>query len=122
MKTDRFLQMILIGIALWVVSVIARGGLIAGVQQVEDEGGTRFGQAWRAGRKRFWSLFGIGILAGLPSFLIMMASLAVLLAACSSPPAPTATAPEPQRRCQRSRRRHGPAADATPVARSIRRH
>lgn len=69
---------ILIGIALWVVSVIARGGLIAGVQQVEDEGGTRFGQAWRAGRKRFWSLFGIGILAGLPSFLIMMASLAVL--------------------------------------------
>lgn len=68
---------VLIGIAIWVVSVIARGGLIAGVQQVEDEGDTKFGQAWRVGRKRFWSLFGINILAGLPSFLIMMAAIVV---------------------------------------------
>jgi hypothetical protein len=30
----------IIAIALWVVSVIARGGLIAGVQQVEDQGST----------------------------------------------------------------------------------
>jgi hypothetical protein len=63
---------ILIGIALWVVSVIARGGLIAGVQQVEDEGGTKFGQAWRVGRKRFWTLFGINVLVAVPVILMWL--------------------------------------------------
>ena len=41
---------LIIGIAIWVVSVIARGGLIAGVQQVEEQEHTSFGLAWRAGR------------------------------------------------------------------------
>jgi hypothetical protein len=57
---------LLIGIAVWVISIIARGGLIAGVQQVEVEGATSFGQAWRAGARRFWTLLGISILAALP--------------------------------------------------------
>jgi len=34
----------LIGIALWVVSIIASGGLVAGVQQVEEEESTAFGR------------------------------------------------------------------------------
>jgi hypothetical protein len=68
---------ILIGIALWVASVIARGGLIAGVQQVEDEGSTSFGRAWRVGVKRFWTLLGIGILAALP--LILLGLVAVVM-------------------------------------------
>ena len=59
-----------IAIALWVVSIIARGGLIAGVQQVEDEGETGFRQAWRVGRSRFWRLLGIGFLASLPMIII----------------------------------------------------
>ena len=63
---------ILIGIALWVVSTIARGGLIAGVQQAEDEGSTGFGRAWRVGVKRFWTLFGIQILAALPVILMWL--------------------------------------------------
>ena len=64
---------ILIGIALWVISTIARGGLIAGVQQVEDEGSTSFGRAWRVGVKRFWTLFGITVLTGLPVLLMWLA-------------------------------------------------
>jgi hypothetical protein len=63
---------ILIGIALWVISVIARGGLIAGVQQVEEEGTTRFGQAWRVGVKRFWTLFGISVLTFLPMIVLVL--------------------------------------------------
>ncbi len=69
---------IIIGIALWVVSVIARGGLIAGVQQVEEEGDTSFGRAWRAGAHRFWTLFGIGILAAIPMIIAVFLGIAVL--------------------------------------------
>jgi len=71
---------ILIAIALWVVSVIARGGLIAAVQQVEEEGSTSFGRAWRAGAKRFWTLFGIGILAVVPLIVVWLISAGVLVA------------------------------------------
>jgi hypothetical protein len=71
---------LLIGIALWVVSIIARGGLIAGVQQVEDEGSTGFRQAWRVGVKRFWTLFGISILTAIPIFILVVAGIAALVA------------------------------------------
>jgi hypothetical protein len=71
---------VIIGIAIWVVSVIARGGLIAGVQQVEDEGSTSFGSAWRAGAKRFWTLFGISILASIPFIILFLAGIVVLVA------------------------------------------
>ncbi len=70
---------LIIAIAVWVVSTIARGGLIAGVQQVEDEGNTGFGQAWRVGARRFWTLFGIGILAGLPTFILVFAGVGTLV-------------------------------------------
>ena len=70
---------IIIGIAIWVVSVIARGGLIAGVQQVEDEGQTTFGSAWRAGARRFWTLFGISILAAIPLIILAVVGIIVLI-------------------------------------------
>ena len=69
---------ILLGIALWVAGIIARGGLITGVQQVEDDGSTTFGAAWRAGVHRFWTLFGISILTGLPAFIAIIAGLVIL--------------------------------------------
>ncbi len=69
---------ILIAIAVWVVSVIARGGLIAGVQQVEDESSTRFGQAWRVGAQRFWTLFGISVLTALPTLIMVLIGITVL--------------------------------------------
>jgi hypothetical protein len=69
---------ILIGIALWVISVIARGGLIAGVQQVEDEGQTTFGSAWRVGVHRFWTLFGISVLAALPIIVLVVVGIVVM--------------------------------------------
>ena len=71
---------IIIGIAIWVVSVIARGGLIAGVQQVEEEEHTSFGLAWRAGAKRFWTLFGISILAAIPLIILAVVGVIALIA------------------------------------------
>ncbi len=72
---------LLIGIALWVLSVIGRGALIGGVQQVEEEGSTDLGRAWRAGASRFWTLFGIGILTGLPILIMVF----VVIAAFAGP-------------------------------------
>jgi hypothetical protein len=70
---------VIIAIALWVVSVIARGGLIAGVQQVEEQEHTSFGLAWRAGARRFWTLFGIGILTAIPMIILVVAAIVVLV-------------------------------------------
>ena len=70
---------VILAIALWVVSVIARGGLIAGVEQVEEEGSTRFGQACRASVKRFWTLFGLSILTALPVFILVMIGIGVMI-------------------------------------------
>ena len=71
---------LLIGIALWVISTIARGGLIAGVQQVEDEGSTSFLTAWRVGRKRAWTLLGLSILAALPMIVAVLLLVITLVA------------------------------------------
>ena len=62
-------------IALWVVSTIARGALVAGVQQVEDEGATSFGGAWHVGVQRFWTLFGISVLTGIPVLILVFLGL-----------------------------------------------
>jgi hypothetical protein len=70
---------ILIASAIWVISVMARGGLIAGVQQVEEEGETNFLDAWRVGRDRFWTLFGISILAFVPAFVLIVIGVGVLI-------------------------------------------
>jgi hypothetical protein len=69
---------VLVAIALAIVSVIARGALIAGVQDVEEVGSTSFGRAWSAGRRRFWTLLGISILAALPVNLLGLVGAAVL--------------------------------------------
>lgn len=68
----------LIFIVLWVVSIIARGGLIGAVDQIEREGNVTFGQAWRMGAAKFWRLLGINILLALP-ILIVGIIVAVLI-------------------------------------------
>ncbi len=63
---------VFLAIALWVVSVIARGGLIAGVKQIVEKGETDFGSAWGEGASRFWSLFGIGVLMLIAFWLVAL--------------------------------------------------
>lgn len=62
--------LLLISIVLWVVSIIARGGLISAVDQIEREGSTTFGQSWRKGASKFWSLLGLNILLALPLIIV----------------------------------------------------
>ena len=67
----------ILAIVVWVVSIISRGALIAGVMQVEIEGKTSFRQAWGAGLRRFWTLFGLSFLAALPILVLVIVGLVV---------------------------------------------
>jgi len=62
---------IVIGIALWAVSTIARGGLIAGASAVDSGVSSGFAQAWSAGWRKGWRLLGIGILPAIPGFILI---------------------------------------------------
>jgi hypothetical protein len=66
---------VVVGIALWIVSTIARGGLIAGVSAIDGGGASSFAQAWRAGWEKGWRLLGIGILPAIPGFILLIAGL-----------------------------------------------
>ncbi len=64
-----------LAIIIWIVSIIARGALIAGVAQVEDEEQTSFRRAWDVGFRRFWTLFGLSVLAALPILILVLAGM-----------------------------------------------
>jgi hypothetical protein len=70
---------LIVGIALWVLSVIGRGALIGGVQQVEEEGYTDLRRAWRVGVSRFWTLFGLSFLTGLPVLILALLVVAAFV-------------------------------------------
>lgn len=66
---------VLIGVSLWALSTIARGGLIAGVNSIETGEKSSFGQAWSAGWQKAWTLLGIGILPGIPGLLLFLVAV-----------------------------------------------
>ncbi len=63
---------LVIGLLIWAVSTIARGGLVAGVDTVESGGKSSFSQAWRAGWQRVWSLLGISLLPAIPVLMLLV--------------------------------------------------
>jgi len=66
---------LVIGIVVWVVSTVSRGGLIASVDDIESGQKSSFRQAWSAGWERVWTLLGIGILPAIPAFILGLAGL-----------------------------------------------
>jgi hypothetical protein len=66
---------VVVGIALWVVATIARGGLIAGASTIDGGGASSFGAAWNAGWRKGWRLLGIGILPAIPGLIMLIAGL-----------------------------------------------
>jgi len=67
-------------VVLYIVGTIARGGLIAGVDALEKGEKTSLGQAWSAGRRRGWTLIGIGILPAIPALTGLLLGLAGMAA------------------------------------------
>ena len=72
------LLLVALGIIWSVLSIAARGGLIAGVNEVEEGRTPRLGALWSAGFGRFWTLVGLGLLLNLPVFVVALLMVAVM--------------------------------------------
>jgi hypothetical protein len=66
---------IIVGIVLWVISTIARGGLIASVDTIESGEKSSLRQAWSAGWQKASTLLGIGILPAIPGLILFVVGL-----------------------------------------------
>ena len=73
------LFLFVLGLVLYVIGLIARGGLIKGVQLIEAEGKTSFKPAWSAGVAKFWSMLGLTLLLFLPFIIIGIIALIVIV-------------------------------------------
>ncbi len=60
----------IIGIVLWLLSVAARGGLIDGVNRIDDGETVTLGEAFSAGTSAIWRLIGVYFLAYLPIIIV----------------------------------------------------
>lgn len=65
-----FILAIVIGI--WALGVVARGGLIFGVDTISREQPTTFAKSFQAGRKKGWRLIGIGLLPAIPILALIV--------------------------------------------------
>ena len=66
-------------VALWVLSTLARGGLVAGAGAADRGEPTSLGQAWRTGWSRGWTLLGIGLIPALVGLVpLLLGVLGVL--------------------------------------------
>jgi hypothetical protein len=66
---------IVVGLILWVVSTVARGGLIAGVSAIDAGASSTLGEAWQAGWRKGWRLLGIGVLPAIPALILVIVGL-----------------------------------------------
>jgi hypothetical protein len=66
-----------LGVTLWLISTLARGGLIASVDDIEEEGSSNFTQAFNAGWLKAGRLVGIALLPGIPEAVLFGAVIVV---------------------------------------------
>mgnify|MGYP006921585503 CR=1 FL=1 len=60
-----------IGLILWVVGLVARGGLITAVYKISNGKQMTLGQAFSAGTERIWSLIGMNLLLAIPTIIFI---------------------------------------------------
>lgn len=70
---------LVIGIALWAIGTIARGGLVASVNDIENGVSSSFGAAWQAGMARAGRLLGISLIPAIPGLILFVAGLGAFL-------------------------------------------
>ncbi|MFW6070323.1 MAG: DUF7544 domain-containing protein [bacterium] len=69
---------IFVGLLLWAISTVARGGLVASVDTIESGGKSSFTDGWRAAWQKVWTLLGIGLLPGIPGLILFAVGLLAL--------------------------------------------
>lgn len=70
---------LIIGIIAWLIGIMGRGALVAGVDQAQQEGGTSFSKGWSAASAKFKPLFGMNLLLALPGLLMGLIALIILV-------------------------------------------
>lgn len=72
--------LVVVGFILFVISVMATAGLVAGVDDAAARRPVaRLGTAWRRGVACFWRLFGMWVLVGLMVLVVMAVLIAILV-------------------------------------------
>jgi hypothetical protein len=64
-----------IGFVFWVIGVAARGGLIHLANEAEEGREVRLSHGWSAGFHKWWRLFGVEFLTGLPVLVLVLVFL-----------------------------------------------
>ena len=64
-----FCFLFLIGLAVWLISLIAQAGLIDAVDRIDEGGSSSFGEAWAAGMSKLLPLVGLSLLLTVPFLL-----------------------------------------------------
>lgn len=65
--------LLVLGIALWVISIVSTGGLIAGSDAAHAGVPSGLGAAWSAGVRSFWRLFGMWLLVFVVVLVLVLA-------------------------------------------------
>ncbi|MDO8964947.1 MAG: hypothetical protein Q7W30_10725 [Coriobacteriia bacterium] len=71
--------LMIIGFAMWILSIAARGGIIHMVNEIEERRPVTASDGWRVGFAKWGRVFWLYFLAGLPIFLVVMIFLVMVL-------------------------------------------
>jgi hypothetical protein len=77
---------LIIAMAVWVLSTLARGALIAGASEVDADRVTSFGQAFAVAWRKGWTLLGIGVFPALPTLVLFLGALGAAAIYVGLPP------------------------------------
>jgi hypothetical protein len=69
--------LLIIGIVLWLISLVAQAGLIDAVDRIDEGQSSSFGEAWAAGTSKLLSLVGLSLLLALPFIIFGLIAAAV---------------------------------------------
>lgn len=64
--------LVLFGLVFWALGLIARGGLVSGVDDLESDRPTNFITAFQAGWGKGWKLLGIGLVPAIPGLILLI--------------------------------------------------
>jgi hypothetical protein len=73
------LIMVLFGLVVWILSILATGGLIGSAAKIERGEETSLRDGFRIGAKNFWRILGLNIIVGLIIFCLVIALIVPLV-------------------------------------------
>jgi hypothetical protein len=69
--------LLLIGIVIWLISLVAQAGLISAVDRIDEGFASSLGEAWAAGMSKLLSLVGLSLLLAVPFIIFGLIAAAV---------------------------------------------